>query len=136
MFVPNFIILCQAVPEKSLTEKKFTHTHTRTQTSSQKRQKLYTPYILRICRGYKQQQMSRRMRKPAICICENKDADQLHSNCEADQPLCFLYTDSTIPLLSKSKITSLYSSSVTVQPGLCPTLSEPKLFVFLRIGSN
>ena len=54
MFVPNFIILCQAVPEKSLTEKKFTHTHThaRTQTSSQKRQKLYTPYILRICRGY------------------------------------------------------------------------------------
>ena len=53
MFVPNFIILCQAVPEKSLTEKKFTHTHARTQTSLQKRQKLYTPYILRICRGYK-----------------------------------------------------------------------------------
>ena len=30
-----------------------THTHTHTQTSSQKIQKLYTPYILRICRGYK-----------------------------------------------------------------------------------
>ena len=35
MFVPNFIILCQAVPEKSLTEKKV-YTHTHTQTSSQK----------------------------------------------------------------------------------------------------
>ena len=53
MFVSNFIILCQAVPEKSLTEKKFTHTRAHTHTSSQKRQKLYTPYILRICRGYK-----------------------------------------------------------------------------------
>ena len=40
------------------------------------------------------------MRKPAICICENKDADQLHSNCAADQRLCFRYIDSTIPLLS------------------------------------
>ena len=25
--------------------------------------------------------MSRRIRKPTICICENKDADQLSSNC-------------------------------------------------------
>ena len=37
------------------------------------------------------------MRKPAFCICENKDADQLRS-----QPLCFRYTDSEIPLLPKS----------------------------------
>ena len=29
------------------------------------------------------------------------------SNCEADQRLCFCYTDSTIPLLSKFKISSL-----------------------------
>ena len=29
------------------------------------------------------------MRKPTICICENKGADQLRSNCEADQRLCF-----------------------------------------------
>ena len=36
--------------------------------------------------------MSRIMRKPAICICENKGADQLRSNCEADQRLCFRYT--------------------------------------------
>ena len=47
------------------------------------------------------------MGKLTICICENKDADQLSGNREADQHLCFRYMDSTIPLLSKSKITSL-----------------------------
>ena len=47
------------------------------------------------------------MRKPALCICENKDADQLRGNHEADQHLCFRYTDSTIPVLSKSEISSL-----------------------------
>ena len=46
------------------------------------------------------------MGKPTICIGENKDADQLRGNREADQRLCFRYTDSTIPLLSKSKIPS------------------------------
>ena len=50
------------------------------------------------------------MRKPAFCICENKDADQLRGNREADQRLCFRYTDSTIPLLPKSEISSLFSS--------------------------
>ena len=29
------------------------------------------------------------MRKPTFCICENKDADQLRGNREADQRLCF-----------------------------------------------
>ena len=37
------------------------------------------------------------MRKPTICICENKDADQLRGNREADQRLCFCYLDSTLP---------------------------------------
>ena len=46
------------------------------------------------------------MWKPAFCICENKDADQLPGNREADQRLCFRYTDSTVPLLSKSEISS------------------------------
>ena len=46
------------------------------------------------------------MRKQTICIGENKGADQLPSNCEADQRLCFSYRDSTIPLLLKSKISS------------------------------
>ena len=41
------------------------------------------------------------MRKPAFCICENKDADQLRGYREAVQGLCFRYTDSTIPLLPK-----------------------------------
>ena len=52
-------------------------------------------------------QMSRIVRKPAFCICENKDTDQLRGNREADQCLCFRFIDSEIPLLSKSKISSL-----------------------------
>ena len=51
--------------------------------------------------------LSRIMRKPTFCICENKDADQLRGNREADQRLCFRYIDSTNPLLSKSEISSL-----------------------------
>ena len=51
--------------------------------------------------------LSRDVRKPDFCICENKDADQLRGNREADQRLCFRYTDSTIPLLSKSEICSI-----------------------------
>ena len=56
--------------------------------------------------------MSRLMRKPTICICENKDvnqfhgngeADQLNGNREVDQGLCFCYMDSTLPLLLKSE---------------------------------
>ena len=50
--------------------------------------------------------MSRVVRKPAFCIFENKDADQLRGNREADQRLCFRYTDSTIPPLPKSEISS------------------------------
>ena len=34
--------------------------------------------------------MSRIVRKPAFCICINKDADQLRGNREADLRLCFL----------------------------------------------
>ena len=74
--------------------------------------------------------MSRVMRKPTFCICENKDADQLHGNREADQRLCFRNIDSTIPLLSKSEISSLLLSSKAVQPGLCRTRSETKMLVF------
>ena len=45
--------------------------------------------------------LSRVMRKPYFCKCENKDADQL------DQRLCFHYMDSAIPLLLKSEISRL-----------------------------
>ena len=51
--------------------------------------------------------LSQVMRKQTFCICENKGADRLRSNCEADQRLCFRYMDSTISLLSKSKSSSL-----------------------------
>ena len=43
------------------------------------------------------------MRKLAFCKCENKDADQLRGYREADQHLCFRYTDSKIPPLPKSE---------------------------------
>ena len=64
------------------------------------------------------------MRKPEFCLCENKGADQLRSNCEADQRLCFCYTDNTVPVLLKSEISSLYPSSIAAQAGLCRTWSE------------
>ena len=71
------------------------------------------------------------MRKSSFCICENKDADQLRGNRKADQRLRFHYTDSTIPLLPKSKISSLQPSSVVVQPGVCCTWSETPKTGFL-----
>ena len=71
------------------------------------------------------------MGKPAICIGENKGADQLRGNREADQRLCFRHSDSTIPLLLKSEI-----SRFSVQLGLCRTCSETTLLVFPRGGLN
>ena len=73
--------------------------------------------------------LSLHMRKPTVCILcigENKGADQLRSNCEAVQRLCFRFMDSTIPQLSKSKI-SCFCPSVLVQHDLCQTRLEPKL---------
>ena len=72
------------------------------------------------------------MRKLDFCICENKDADQLRGSREADQRLCFRYTDSTIPLLPKSEILSLKLFSEAVQSGLCQTWSETPKTGFLR----
>ena len=51
--------------------------------------------------------MSLVVRKPVFCICENKDADQLRGNREADQRLCFRYSGSTIPVPPLSKVSSL-----------------------------
>ena len=76
------------------------------------------------------------MRKPAFCICENKDADQLRGNREADQRLCFRYSDSMIPLLPKSEISCILPSSATVQPGLYWTGSETPKTGFLRTRLN
>ena len=79
--------------------------------------------------------LSHPMGKPTICICENKDADQLRVNREADQRHCFRYSDSTIPLLLKSEISSFMLFSVLEQVGLCRTCSETTLLVFPRGGS-
>ena len=79
--------------------------------------------------------LSRPMGKPTICICENKDADQLRGNREADQRLCFRYSDSTIPPLLDSKILSFQPASATVHTGLSRTCSETTLLVFPRGGS-
>ena len=79
--------------------------------------------------------MSRVGRKPAFCICENKDADQLRGNREADQRLCFHYTDSTIPLFLNPKFQAsshllwLYRA-VCVGPG-----RKPRRPVFSQRGS-
>ena len=54
--------------------------------------------------------MSRVMRKPTFCICENKDADQLRGNREADQRLCFRYLASSIPLNKSFKSLAISSS--------------------------
>ena len=62
------------------------------------------------------------MRKQDFCQCENKGADQLCSNC----------TDSTIPPLLISKITSFLPSSETVQASLCLTWSETPKTSFLK----
>ena len=70
------------------------------------------------------------MRKSTFCICGNKDADQHRGYREADQRLCFRFIDSTIPLLSKSEISSLSPSSVAAQPGLCQTRSETRMLLF------
>ena len=57
--------------------------------------------------------MNRHMGKPTICLGENKGADQLRGyadqlrgNREADQRLCFRYTDITISPLLKSKLSN------------------------------
>ena len=73
------------------------------------------------------------MEKPTICLGENKGADQLRRNCEADQRLCFRYTDtcSTISHLLQSKISSIQPASMTVQPGLWQTWSKTQIFAFL-----
>ena len=63
-------------------------------------------HINHICWNYyylAQRDMSLIVRKLDFPLCENKGADQLRSNCEADQHICFRYTDSTISLLLNPK---------------------------------
>ena len=66
--------------------------------------KKHSAQLQRLTRGM--QYKSLVMRKPAFCISENKDVDQLRGNREADQRLCFRYIASTILPLPKYKISS------------------------------
>ena len=63
------------------------------------------------------------MKPPVFCLCENKGANQLHGHRAADQCLCFRYIKSTIHVLPKAAISSLLSSYVAVEAGLCRTWS-------------
>ena len=72
--------------------------------------------------------MSHAIRKPAFCICENKDADQLRD---------YQNIDSTIPLLAEYEISNLYVSHIVwsyslvcVGPGW-----KPRRQVFSQRGS-
>ena len=56
------------------------------------------------------------MTKQTLHLGENKDANQLHGNREADQHLCFHYRDGAF-LLLKSKLSSIEPSSVSAQTG-------------------
>ena len=49
------------------------------------------------------------MRKPDFCICENKDADQMHSDSAANHCLCFRY-----------KVQSLYFLNLKFQASYLP----------------
>ena len=81
-------------------------------------------------------EMSRVLRKPAFCICENKDADQLRGNREADQRLGFAIRIVQFLFYLKPKFNScshllwLYSP-VCVGPG-----RRPRKPVFSQRGSN
>ena len=65
------------------------------------------------------------MRKPAFCLCENKDADQLRSNFAADQRLFFRYIDTHLlqsldflnPKFQASRHLPWQYSLVSVGPG-------------------
>ena len=69
-------------------------------------------------------QMSRVMRKSDFCLCQNKSADQLYSNCAVTAQLIRAFV-STISLIYIQKFKHQYCS-VNVQAGVCQTLSTRK----------
>ena len=70
------------------------------------------------------------MRKTDFCVCKNKGADQLCSDCKADQRLCFCYMGSTnisSTYTQNFKILAFFLESTT----LCQTGSETPKTSFL-----
>ena len=82
----------------------------------------------------KRHHLSRLMGKPTICRGENKGADQLRRNCEADQRLCFRYSDSTIPRLLNPKFQTS-SSFLACTSRFVSDLFGNHMLVFPRGGS-
>ena len=69
------------------------------------------------------------MGKPTICICETKGADQLRGNREADQRLCFRYSDSTIPLLLNPKFQDSSSFLCLYRPVCVIPVRKPHCWI-------
>ena len=73
---------------------------------------------------YSNTYLSRIVRKPDFCLRENKGADQLCSNCEADQCLCFCYTVQFLfflnPQFQASNLLLWLYRLVCVRPGRLP----------------
>ena len=67
------------------------------------------------------------MRKPVSCLGENKGADQLR---EADQRLCFRYSDSTVPYLKPLAIFNDCTGQF-----VSDLVGNPEVRIFLRRGS-
>ena len=74
--------------------------------------------------------MSRPMGKQTSCICENKDADQLRGNHEADQRLCFRYSDSTVPLLLNPKFPTCSHLLCLYRPVCVRPIRKPHYWYF------
>ena len=89
--------------------------------------------VARVCYSGKQQaayDLSHVMRKPALCICENKGAYQLPSNCAADQRLLKQSLFFLNPKFQASSHLMCLYSPVCVGP-----VRKPRRQVFLRRGS-
>ena len=67
-------------------------------------------------RTFSKSTVSRIVRKPDSCLYQNKGADQLRSNCEAHQRLCFRYTDRYIVSTHKHLHTQQFHHTCTHIP--------------------
>ena len=77
-------------------------------------------------------QMSRCMRKPDFCLCENKDADQLYGT--ADQRLYFLYKQSCLFYLNLNQVSDYFVwlfSLVSVGP-----VRKSRVFFFSHVNAH
>ena len=67
------------------------------------------------------------MRKPYFCLC---------SNCEADQRLCFRYSDSTTPLLPKSEFSLDFFLYFSYSIGKNKKKNSNEILDFLKVCSK